>query len=156
VARSGPIARLLVDGRNVQGALERSGPGALPTAALIARLRAAFPPPTEVELLLDGHPGGSPTGRVASGISVAYGRGGSADRLIGDRVVEALRQLGPAGTWSVVVVSDDREVALHARRHGARVEGTAWLIAALGAGARGGTSIGQGRGPRPPDRPGRR
>src|SRR5262245_4947022 len=111
----GVIARLLVDGRNVQRALERgSASGSLPTASLIARLRAAFSPPTEVELLLDGHPGGSPTGRIAGGISVTYGRGASADRLIGDRVSEALRQLGPAGAWSVVVVSDDREVALHA------------------------------------------
>jgi hypothetical protein len=77
--------------------------------------------------------------------------------VIADRVAEALVALGPAGAWSVLVVSDDREVRDHARRNGARVEGTAWLAARLegrapegGAGARPkpGTTIGGGRPPR--------
>ena len=80
---------------------------------------------------------------------VTYSRHATADQVIGDRVVEALRELGPAGAWAVTVVSDDREVRDHALRNGARVEGTAWLgerVAALG---RRGTGIGHGRAPVP-------
>ena len=136
--------RLLIDGRNVQGALARTAaPGALPTSALIARLRAGFPPPTEVELILDGHAGGGPSGRIAPGFVVTYSRHASADHVIGERVAEALAALGPAGAWSVVVVTDDHEVRGHARRSGARVEGTAWL-----AGRLSGAGIGHGRPPR--------
>ena len=39
----------------------------------------------------------APPGRVAPGFSVAYSRHATADSVIGDRVVEALRQLGPGG-----------------------------------------------------------
>ena len=155
---SGQGDRILIDGRNVQYALARAGsvgPGRiapLPTVALIARLRAAFTPPTEVELILDGHSGGGPSGRLAPGFSVSFSRHATADEVIGDRVAEALLALGPAGAWSVVVVTDDREVRDHARRNGARVEGTAWLAQRLGAPAdrpaRAGTGIGQGRPPR--------
>ena len=148
---------MLVDGRNVQGAVERgAGPGSMPTGTLISRLRAAFPPPIEVELILDGHRGASPSGRIARGLSVAFTRDLTADQVIGGRVSEALRALGPAGAWSVVVVTDDREVRDHARRNGARVEGTAWIADRLAAPtrppARPGTSFGGGR---PPGRPGR-
>ena len=128
--------RILIDGRNVQYALGRGGGRSsgspVPTVALVARLRAAFSPPTEVELILDGHPGGSPSGRLAPGFSVSYSRHATADEVIGDRVGEALVMLGPVGAWSVIVVSDDREVRDHARRNGARVEGTAWLVEQLG------------------------
>jgi hypothetical protein len=146
----GSGARLLIDGRNVQRALERgSAPGSLPTTSLIALLRAAFPE-TELELVLDGHARGSPTGPVAPRFRVSYSRHATADQVIGDRVVEALRQLGPAGAWSVTVVSDDREVRDHALRNGARVEGTAWLAERMAAfGGRGG-GIGHGRAPRAP------
>ena len=121
---------------------------ALPTTALISRLRAAFSPPIEVELILDGHPAGSPAGRIAPAFSVTFSKHATADQVIGDRVAEALAALGPAGAWSVVVVSDDRAVRDHARRNGARVEGTAWLagrIAATvgGTGRRAGTTIGR-------------
>jgi len=162
VRATGAGNRILIDGRNVQHALARapsSGAASpLPTAALIARLRAAFSPPTEVELILDGHPGGGPIGRLAPGLSVSYSRHATADQVIGDRVAEALLALGPAGAWSVVVVSDDREVRDHARRNGARVEGTAWLADRLagrtsepggvGRRPRPGTSLGGGRPPR--------
>jgi hypothetical protein len=155
-------ARILIDGRNVQHALARAssrGPASpLPTVALIARLRAAFSPPTEVELILDGHPGGGPVGRLAPGLSVSYSRHATADEVIGDRAAEALLTLGPAGAWSVIVVTDDREVRDHARRNGARVEGTAWLADRLagrtsepGGGVphrRPGSSVGGGRPPR--------
>jgi hypothetical protein len=156
-------SRILIDGRNVQFALARgvsgrrdgargtgeASPSGLPTTQLIARLRAAFSPPTEVELILDGHAGGSPSGRVAPAFTVSFSRHATADQVIGDRVAEALRTLGPAGAWSVIVVTDDREVRDHARRNGARVEGTPWLADRLAAPAsppgRPGTSIGQGR-----------
>jgi hypothetical protein len=121
-----PIARLLIDGRNVQRAMERGS--SLPTAALVARIRAAFSPPTQIELILDGHAGGSPQGRVSPGLSVVFSRGRTADEIIGERAKEALDVLGPADAWSVAVVTDDREVRDHARWSGLRVEGTAWLI----------------------------
>lgn len=148
--------RILIDGRNVQHALAREsanqrGGSPLPTAALLARLRAPFSPPTEVELILDGHAGGGPSGRIAPGFVVTFSRHATADAVIGDRVAEALAALGPAGAWSVIVVTDDREVRDHARRHGARVEGTAWLAARLAspgsAPGRAGTGFGQGRRP---------
>jgi hypothetical protein len=149
------LQRVIVDGRNVQRALERgSAPGSLPTSALVARLRAAFAPPVEVELILDGHAGPTPTGRIARGFSVAFSRGASADAVIAERVEDALRWLGPADVDGVLVVSDDREVGAHARRHGARVQGTAWLSAHLDAAAARpatrGASIGNGRPPAPP------
>jgi len=147
------VGRILIDGRNVQHALARdSGGSALPTSALVARLRAAFSPPTEVELILDGHSGGGPSGRLAAGFTVTFSRHASADAVIGDRVTEALRALGPAGAWSVVVVTNDREVRDHARRNGARVEGSAWLADRLASRGsppgRAGTGIGQSRPPR--------
>ena len=147
--------RILIDGRNVQRALERGGsPGSMPTAILVARLRAAFSPPTEVELILDGHAGPTPTGRIAPSFSVVFGRGVSADHVIAERVVEAFRALGPVDSDNVLVVSDDREVRAQALRNGCRVQGTAWLAGHLAArdvaaGARG-TSIGHGRAPRQP------
>ena len=147
-------ARVLVDGRNVQHALARAaGAGDLPTAALVARLRAAFSPPTEVELILDGHAGGSPQGRVAPGLTVVFTRGATADDAIGERVSEAFRVLGAAGAWSVLVVTDDRQVRDHARASGVRVEGTAWLVGRLGGGGPagpGGRSIGNAAPPRAP------
>jgi hypothetical protein len=155
--------RILIDGRNVQHALAREGANrrggpSLPTSALLARLRAAFSPPTEVELILDGHAGGGPSGRVAPGFVVTFSRHVSADAVIGERVAAALVALGPAGAWSVIVVTDDREVRDHARRNGARVEGTAWLTSRLAprlappgtSPGRTGTGFGHGRPPKKP------
>lgn len=146
--------RVLIDGRNVQRALERGGPGSLPTSVLIARLRAAFAPPAEVELILDGHAGPTPTGRIAAGFSVVFSRGVTADHIIGERVVEAFRALGPVDSDNVLVVSDDREVRAQALRNGCRVQGTAWLAGHLAARAAAdgskGAAIGHGRAPRTP------
>lgn len=147
------VTRVLIDGRNVQRALERgSARGSMPTAALVAQLRAAFAPPIEVELILDGHAGPTPTGRIAPGFSVVFSRSQTADHVIAERVVEVFRELGPVESDSVLVVSDDREVRYQARRNGVRVQGTAWLAGHLGAAAAGqaarGTSIGHGRAPR--------
>jgi hypothetical protein len=126
----------------------------MPTAFLVAQLRAAFSPPIEVELILDGHAGPTPTGRIAPGFSVIFSRGQTADHVIAQRVVEVFRELGPVESDSVLVVSDDREVRYQARRNGVRVQSTAWLAGHLGAAAAGqgnrGTSIGQGRAPRAP------
>jgi hypothetical protein len=162
-AEDAGVQRVLIDGRNVQHALQRAGPGILPTAALVAQVRGAFSPPTEVELILDGHPGPTPTGRIAPGFSVVYGRGRSADHVIGERVVEAFRDMGPVDAYSVLVVSDDREVRYQARVNGCRVQGTAWLVGHLAARASGagtraapGTSLGHGRAPRPAREPGAR
>ncbi len=154
-AAGGGVTRVLIDGRNVQRALQRgSTQGSLPTATLVAQLRAAFAPPIEVELILDGHAGPTPTGRIAPGFSVMYSRGTTADHVIGQRVIEVFRELGPVESDTVMVVSDDREVRDQARANGVRVQGTAWLAGHLSAAdaahrARG-TSIGQGRAPRPP------
>jgi hypothetical protein len=147
--------RILIDGRNVQRALERgAAPGSLPTSLLVARLRAAFAPPTEVELILDGHAGPTPTGRIAPSFSVVFSRGVTADHVIAERVVEAFRALGPVDSDNVLVVSDDREVRAQALRNGCRVQGTAWLAGHLAAravaeGAKG-AAIGHGRAPRVP------
>ena len=120
---------VVVDGRNVQRALERGAAlGAMPTASLVAKLRAAFPPPTQVELVLDGHRAGGPGGKVAPGFSVTFSRERTADAVIADRTFDALRELGPAEAWSVLVISDDREVQDQARRNGCRAEGTVWLM----------------------------
>ena len=135
-----------------------ASPGSMPTAILVARLRAAFAPPTEVELIFDGHAGPTPTGRIAPGFSVVFGRGTSADHVIGERVVEAFRSLGPVDVDSVLVVSDDREVRAQALRNGCRVQGTAWLAGHLAARAAAegahGASIGHGRAPCEPRQPG--
>ncbi len=133
---------------------------------LVARLRAAFAG-LEVRLVLDGHPGGGPSGRIAPRFAVEYSRHREADEVIRDIVVDGARQLGPAGMDTILVVSDDGEVRASARRHGARVEGTGWLLARMervatrpsgggtpGVAVRAGTTIGHARpprGPRPPD-----
>jgi hypothetical protein len=131
----------------------------VPTTALVSLLRAAFSPPTDVELILDGHAGGSPQGRVAPGLNVVFTRGMTADEVIGARVTEAFRLLGAADAWSVLVVTDDREVRDHARASGVRVEGTGWLVERLGGGGpagrggpggAGGRSIGNAAPPRAP------
>ena len=148
-ASGAAIGLLLIDGRNVQHAMVR-GSGPVPTASLIPRLRAAFSPPTEVELILDGHAGGSPQGRVAPGFAVAFTRGRSADEVILERAAEAARAAGPVGAWSIVVVSDDREVRDGSRRSGVRIEGTAWLADRMsGRGStRAAQSLGHGRPPK--------
>ncbi len=151
------VTLVIVDGRNVQFALRRASTGDLPDAALIARLRAALAG-FETRLVLDGHPAGGPQGRIAPGFTVDYGRLRDADSVIGDLVADAARERGPVGVDAVMVVTDDRMVRDQARRHGARVAGTSWLVerverAVSGRGpgaatARPGASIGRARPPR--------
>jgi len=157
-AGDGEIRRLLIDGRNLQGAMSRTSvAGSLPDRALVASVVAAVPPGAVTELLLDGYPTGGVVGRIGPRFRIEFTKGRSADARIADRVEAAAAELGPIGVAGVVVVSDDREVRDQARRHGARVEGTAWLLGRRGAGppgisraARAGTSLGQGRPPRVP------
>jgi hypothetical protein len=160
------VRRILVDGRNVQYAIARgtaggSARGSLPTPVFVAQLRAAIPAGAKLELILDGFPSGGVSGHVSPGLDVSYSRHRSADQAIAERVRAAAGELGPVGIDAVLVVSDDREVGAEARRHGARVVGTAWLIERMRAGSRGapcagttraraGTSLGHGRPPRRP------
>jgi hypothetical protein len=150
------VTRALVDGRNVQFALRRVSGGELPDAALVARLRAALYG-LDTTLVLDGHPAGGPQGRIATGFKVEYSRHRDADSVIDDLVAEGARELGPAGADGILVLTDDHAVREHARQHGARVAGTAWLMARIERGvarsaARPGASIGNAR-PRSSARP---
>jgi hypothetical protein len=132
----------------------------MPPAAVIASIRAAFPPGVRVEVIFDGP--GTPA-RAASNLIVEHSGRRSADRVIDEAVDAQLRADGPAGTWGILVVTDDRELRDLVQRKGARVAGTAWLagrVTHVGV-ARGpsGTSIGHRRPPRPhagrsADRPG--
>lgn len=139
------VTRVLVDGRNVQFALRRVMRGELPDTALVARLRAALAG-LDARLVLDGHPAGGPQGRIAPGFSVEYGRHRDADSVIGDLVAAGALELGPAGADAILVVTDDRAVRDQARRHGARVAATSWLVERIDRAARGGPG---GNAPRP-------
>jgi hypothetical protein len=157
-ARPGEIRRLLVDGRNLQGAMSRQMPaGSLPDRAFVASVVAAVPPEALTELLLDGYPTGGILARVGPRFRLEFTKGRTADQRIAELIETAAADLGPIGMDGVMVVSDDREVRDQARRHGARVEGTAWLLGRRASGppglsraARAGTSLGQGRPPRTP------
>jgi hypothetical protein len=137
---SDPLAGVevvLIDGNNVLHALAdpgrtaaAGGVPALPASAVIARLRAAIPPPVRIELHLDGPPPGI-KGRVATGMTVEYSRRAKADDLILDRLARQLNDGGPASTWSILVVSDDRELRDAVAARGARTAGTAWLLRRL-------------------------
>ena len=163
------VERVLVDGSNLAHALARSrgagtpasardaaggatpasaGTGPTPLAGVIASIRAAFPPGVRVEVVFDGP--GRPA-RAASNLFVEHAGRRSADRVIEEAVDAQLRADGPAGTWGVLVVTDDRELREIVQRLGARTAGTAWLVGRIEhvGGIRGpsGTSIGHRRPP---------
>jgi hypothetical protein len=104
----------------------------VPIGAVIGRLRAAFPASASVELVFDGRPSGNLTGRLATGMRVSYSGQVAADRIIEGGVAAQLAADGPAGTWGILVVTDDRELRDIVRAKGARVAGTAWLIGRIG------------------------
>jgi len=142
---------VIVDGRNLQGALARESRGALPTNALIAQVRAALPPTVTTRLILDGH--GSPSGRISPRFEVQFSRARTADDVIAEEVASRRDVGGPASTWGVLVVTDDRSLRDRVRRMGVDVEGTGWLAGLLGRAASGpgrspGASLGHGRPPR--------
>jgi hypothetical protein len=165
------VERVLVDGSNLAYALARgSGPRASeggprasdavprPNVAVIAAVRAAFPPGVRVEVVFDGRgevglgrPGRF--ARAAENLYVEHAGRQSADRVIEGAVAAQLAADGPAGTWGILVVTDDRELGGLVRAKGARVAGTAWLAGRLDrvgrASARSGTTIGHARPPRP-------
>ncbi len=183
------VERVFIDGSNLLFALGRgisrgtaiSSGGAPPTpaGAIIGPLRAAFPPSVVVDLVFDGRPTGGVTGRLATGLRVSYSGFGSADRLIDEGVLAQLQADGPAGTWGILVVTDDRGLRDLVRAKGARTAGTAWLAGRIGRithdndrrgstpgvqhgrgtaappRPKAGTTIGHRRSPRAPDAPDR-
>lgn len=153
---------------------ERSASQPRPNIAVIAAVRAAFPPAVRVEVVFDGagevgigRPGRF--SRAASNLYVEHAGRQSADRVIEAAVDAQLAADGPVGTWGILVVSDDRELRGLVQARGARVAGTAWLAGRLervgggsgtaggggrtGGGGRSGTAIGHPRPPRRPQRP---
>ena len=152
------VERVFIDGSNLLFALGR-GPGRenrpsmggappLPPGAIIGRLRAAFPPAVSVELVFDGRALGGVNGRLATGLRVSYSGHETADRLIDEGVLAQLNADGPAGTWGILVVTDDRGLRNLVVSKGARVAGTAWLARRIGqsfddASSRGGPGGGQ-------------
>ena len=142
------VERVLVDGSNLayalargateRGAAERGAAtaGPRPNVAVIAAVRAAFPPGVRVEVVFDGagevgigRPGRF--ARAASNLYVEHAGRESADRVIEGAVAAQLAADGPAGTWGVLVVTDDRELRGLVQAKGARVAGTAWLAGRL-------------------------
>lgn len=160
-ATSDPMAgveRVFIDGSNLLFALGRGparenrpamgGAPPLPPGAIIGRLRAAFPPAVSVELVFDGRALGGVNGRLATGLRVSYSGNETADRLIDEGVLAQLNADGPAGTWGILVVTDDRGLRNLVVSKGARVAGTAWLARRIGqsfddAPSRGGPGGGQ-------------
>ncbi len=136
------VERVFIDGSNLLFALgrganaERAGAAGValpaPASAIIGRLRAAFPPSVIVDLVFDGRATGGVHGRLATGLRVSYSGFGSADRLIDEGVAAQLQADGPAGTWGILVVTDDRGLRELVRSKGARTAGTAWLAGRIG------------------------
>jgi len=125
------VERVFIDGNNLLHALARGGqPG--PAGAVIGRLRAAFPPSVVVDLVFDGPPSGGIRGRLATGLRVAYSGRLSADQVIDDSVGAQLAADGPAGTWGILVITDDRGLRDAVGAKGARTAGAAWLAGRLG------------------------
>jgi YacP-like NYN domain len=170
------VELVLIDGNNLLHALGPSSAGPssggppMPQSAIIGRIRGAIPAGVRIELVFDGSPRGV-TGRLATGMTVEYSRRATADQLIHDRLARQLAEGGPASTWPILVVTDDRELRDGARDRGARSAGTAWLLRRLAGTDRPvhgrpgatpvsrptpGTTLGHGRSPqapRPPDSP---
>jgi len=135
-ASSDPFAgveRVYIDGSNLLHALARGGSGEPgPAGAVIGRLRAAFPASVLVDLVFDGPASGGVTGRLATGLRVSYSGRISADRVIDDGVAAQLSADGPAGTWGILVVTDDRGLQATVRAKGARTASTTWIAGRIG------------------------
>lgn len=162
------VERLIVDGSNVLGVLARGGSGAdapaggaasagrgaasvvgLPSA-IVGRIRGAVPREIRIELVFDGPAAGSPTGRVAEGMSVRYSGRRPADALIVELAGTAAMAGRPLGS-NVLLVTDDRALSAQVRRHGVRVVGTGWLVRRLerpGWPGRAGGTLGHSKPPR--------
>ncbi|TAK02274.1 MAG: hypothetical protein EPO36_02755 [Chloroflexota bacterium] len=95
--------------------------------------------------MFDGPASGGVRGRLATGLRVAYSGRISADQVIDDGVGAQLSADGPAGTWGILVITDDRGLRDAVGAKGARTAGTAWLAGRIGrlgveAPGRGGTA----------------
>jgi len=131
------VERVFIDGSNLVHALARGralarGSAPEPPSAIVARLRAAFPAAVIVDLVFDGPAAGGIAGRLATGLRVAYSGRRSADQVIDDGIAAQLAADGPAGTWGILVVTDDRGLRDAVRSKGARTAGTAWLAGRIG------------------------
>ncbi len=162
------VERVFIDGSNLLFALGRGpqrergtasgGAPPMPAGAVIGRLRAAFPPAVSVELVFDGRATDGVAGRLATGLRVSYSGRETADRLIDEGVLAQLNADGPAGTWGILVVTDDRGLRNLVVSKGARVAGTAWLARRIGHASEdrpirpGGGSRGSAGGSRPGSR----
>jgi hypothetical protein len=125
------VERVYIDGNNLLHALARGGPPG-PAGAVVGRIRAAFPPSVVVDLVFDGPPAGGIKGRLATGLRVAYSGRISADQVIDDGVGAQLAADGPAGTWGILVITDDRGLREAVGAKGARTAGATWLAGRLG------------------------
>ena len=128
------VERVFIDGSNLLHSLARARSSSehAPAGAIVGRLRASFPPSVIVDLILDGPPSGGLRGRLATGLRVSYSGRATADRVIVDGVAAQLDADGPAGTWGILVVTDDRGLQDAVRAQGARTVGTSWLAGRLG------------------------
>jgi predicted RNA-binding protein with PIN domain len=144
--------RLLIDGSNLLHALSRTS-SAAPPAALIGRLRGAIPATTGIEIVFDGPPErGLRNERIASGVTVRYSGGRTADAVILTLIDDVHLLDGSDGTVELLVVTDDRDLRHRSRLRGARTAGSAWLLGRLDAGRLSSPSVGNprpARGPRP-------
>lgn len=152
---------VLIDGTNLLHALGRgsrdsidsppnrteAGGPPVPPSAVVGRIRGVIPAGVRVELLFDGRTSGV-SGRLATGMSVRYSGRASADSVIVEAVEGQAMADGPASTWAILVVTDDRQLRGRVARLGARSAGTTWLLRRLGTGrdlapARGGPPAGR-------------
>ena len=135
---------VLIDGTNLLHALGRGsresvanrpadGGPPVPPSAVVGRIRGVIPAGVRVELLFDGRTSGV-SGRLASGMSVRYSGRASADSVIVEAVEGQAMADGPASTWGILVVTDDRHLRGRVAALGARSAGTTWLLRRLGSG----------------------
>jgi hypothetical protein len=127
------VKLVLVDATNLLHAMARRA-DRLPASALIGRIRAAIPAPALIVLVFDGPVEPRVRGeRIASGLSVRYGGGRSADAVILDLAADAARAATPGTALGddVLVVSDDRDLRHRCQSMGCRTAGAGWLIGRL-------------------------
>lgn len=135
---------VLIDGTNLLHALGRGardsvanrpadGGPPVPASAVVGRIRGVIPAGVRVELLFDGRTSGV-SGRLATGMSVRYSGRASADSVIVEAVEGQAMADGPASTWAILVVTDDRQLRGRVAALGARSAGTTWLLRRLGTG----------------------
>lgn len=131
--------RLIVDGRNVIGAMRRAG-GDLPPQALIARLWTVVGTRTRIVVVFDGiRDGGAIVPERSSRLVVRWSRHESADDVIVRMVAEE-----PAGT---LVATDDIELGSRARMLGATTVRSRQLVERFARQHAAAPSVGA---PRPP------